>query len=58
MVWVLGLVEERFVARVYARGKVTIPLLVREVLDSALFGFWAAQMSSGNPSGGWIFLFP
>lgn len=33
VVWVLGLVEERFVARVYARGKVTIPLLVREVLN-------------------------
>lgn len=29
----LGLVEEKFVARVFARGKVTIPLAVRGVLS-------------------------
>jgi bifunctional DNA-binding transcriptional regulator/antitoxin component of YhaV-PrlF toxin-antitoxin module len=29
----LGLVEEKFVARVFARGKVTIPLAVRDVLS-------------------------
>lgn len=33
VVWVLGVVAEQFVARVYARGKVTIPLPVREVLN-------------------------
>ena len=33
MVWVLGVVAEQFVAKVYARGKVTIPLPVREVLN-------------------------
>jgi len=32
-VWVLGVVAEQFVAKVYARGKVTIPLPVREVLN-------------------------
>lgn len=31
--WVLGVVAEQFVAKVYARGKVTIPLPVREVLN-------------------------
>lgn len=31
-VWVLGSVAESFVARVFACGKVTIPLSVREVL--------------------------
>ncbi len=30
---VLGVVAEQFVAKVYARGKVTIPLSVREVLN-------------------------
>ena len=29
----VGLVAEQFVARVFARGKVTIPLAVRDVLD-------------------------
>lgn len=33
VVWVLGVVAEQFVAKVYARGKVTIPLSVREVLN-------------------------
>ncbi len=29
----LGVVAEQFVARVFARGKVTIPLAVRDVLN-------------------------
>ena len=29
----MGVVAEQFVAKVYARGKVTIPLPVREVLN-------------------------
>ena len=33
VVQVLGSVMEQFVARVYSRGKVTIPLPVREVLN-------------------------
>jgi hypothetical protein len=33
VVWVLWLVEEQFVVIVYARGNVSIPLLVREVLN-------------------------
>ena len=31
-IWILGAVGEVFMARVLAGGKVTIPLLVREVL--------------------------